>query len=203
VQERKKLTDILQNGNGGNKGDNWINKGWDEIPPAPDFGTPVPRGCYIAHVINGELFNAATGTPGFKLSFEIIEGEHRGRRLWYDIWLTDAAKAGAVRDLAKLGIHDKQQLERPIPPRRIRCKILAVVRKDDDGIERNAVKTYDVIDIDPEEANPFAPKSGPDPLDGSKQGEAAVSSSRRSGPKEPFPPGLPDNPPRSRKRKRR
>src|SRR5262249_11294629 len=126
--QRKRLSDILRAGNGGGGAD-WINDNWGDIPPAPDFGTPVPRGHYITHVLEGALFEAGTGTPGYKVTHEIIEGEHTGRRLWQDIWLSGAAKRGAVRDLAKLGIRDKQQLEQPIPLRRIRCKVTVVVRR--------------------------------------------------------------------------
>jgi hypothetical protein len=182
MEPRKKLSDILRNGNAGNNGNDWINEKWEDIPPAPDFGTPVPRGWYITHVIDGELFNAGTGTPGFKVSFEIIEGEHAGRRLWYDIWLTGAAKRAAVRDFAKLGIRDKEQLEKPIPRKQIRCKVLAVVRKDDGGLERNAVKSFDVIGIDPPETDPFAP---PDAVGNEPPGNPAGKAAGEKD--EPFP----------------
>ncbi len=160
MSDRKRLTDILSAA--GNGGSDWINDNWGDIPPAPDFGTPIPKGYYITHIVEGVLFNASKGTPGYKLTHEIIQGEHRGRRLWFDIWLTGAAKSGAVRDLAKLGISSKQQLEQPIPSRRIRCKVLVVVRKDDQDIERNEVRSFDVLGIDPPQQDPFAPPEGAD-----------------------------------------
>jgi len=147
---RKKLSDILRNGGG------WMDGNWGDIPPAPDFGCPIPPGKYIAHVKDGELFSARTGTAGYKLTFEIIEGEHKGRRCWYDIWLTDAAKKQAVRDLRKLGIHGKEQLEKPIP-RWLRCEIRVGLQTSDQGEEQNRVRAFEVIGIDPPEPEPFAP----------------------------------------------
>jgi hypothetical protein len=158
--KRKSLTDILR---GGGNGADWINNDWGGIPPAPDFGTPVPKGPYITHIIDGALFNAKTGTPGYKVTHEIIEGEHRGRRLWHDIWLSGAAQRGAVRDLAKLGITNKEKLQHPIPTRRIRCKVFVVVRQADDGTERNEVRSFEVLGIDPPEQNAFAPADGSPP----------------------------------------
>ena len=106
MENRKTLTDILNGGNGAN---NWINDNWGDVPPAPDFGSPIPPGKYIAHLKKLEPFQAQKkGTPGVKLHFEIIDGEHKGRLAWYDVWLTDAAKRQTVRDLAKLGITSKE-----------------------------------------------------------------------------------------------
>jgi hypothetical protein len=161
--ERKKLSDILRGGGGAD----WIDSdNWDNIPPAPDFGTPVPRGQYITHIIDGALFNAGTGTPGYKVTHEILEGDYKGRRLWHDIWLSDRAKGGAVRDLAKLGVRNKAQLEQPIPSRRIRCKVFVTLRKADDGTERNEVRSFEVLGIDPPPVNPFAPSEPPDAAPG-------------------------------------
>src|SRR5438045_1889908 len=89
---KKSLTDIL-NGGGG-----WIDGNWGDIPPAPEFG-PIPPGKYVAHLKALEPDKAKTGTPCIKLTFEIIEGDHKGRRCWYDIWVTERAKKQAVRDL--------------------------------------------------------------------------------------------------------
>jgi hypothetical protein len=149
--ERKKLTDILGSGSGSD----WINDNWGDIPPAPDFG-PIPTGRYIAYAVDGALFNAGTGTPGYKLTFEVAEGECKGRRAWYDVWLTGAAKAQAVRDFGKLGIAGKEQLDRPLP-RGIRCEIQVVERTNDKGEKYNAIRWFTVVGIDPPQPDPFAP----------------------------------------------
>ena len=39
------------------------------------------------------------------------------------------------------------------------CHVVAVLRRDDDGTERNAVKTYEVLGKDEPAADPFAPKT--------------------------------------------
>jgi hypothetical protein len=149
--ERRKLTDILRAGNGGG----WINDDWSTIRPAPDFA-PIPPGKYIAWAIDGELFNAGTGTPGYKLTFQVREGEHKGRKVWYDIWLTDAARSQARRDFAKLGVETKDQLEQPLP-KWIRCEVHVTLRANDRGEEFNHVRRFDVLGIDPPDVDPFAP----------------------------------------------
>jgi len=103
---RRRLAEII---NGG--ADNLRDK-WDHAKAASDF-TPLPTGTYTAHVLSGKLFTAKTGTPGYKLTFKVIdasESEHIGRLIWHDVWLTEQAMPMAKRDLAKLGIHDVSQL---------------------------------------------------------------------------------------------
>ena len=146
-----KLSDIL-NGSGGD-----FNDRWNSTEAAGDFG-PVPRGEYVCHVTKGELESSRSkATPGYKVEFVILDGEYKGQRLWLDCWLTPAALAQSKRDLGKLGIVSPEMMERPLP-RGIRCKVTAVVRRDDDGIERNRVRSFEVIGIDKPEVSPFAPK---------------------------------------------
>ena len=147
-----KLSDIL-NGSGGD-----FNNRWDATAAAGDFG-PVPRGEYVCHVTKGELESSRTkATPGYKVEFTILDGDFQGRKLWLDCWLTPAALPQSKRDLGKLGMTSPEMMERPLP-RWIRCKVQAVIRRDDDGIERNRVRTFEVIGIDPPEVDPFAPSS--------------------------------------------
>jgi len=146
-----KLSDILA-GNGD------YFKNWNEVKAAGDDG-PLPRGVYICHWTKGELRNSRSkGTPGVALEFTVIEGDSKGRKVWHDLWFTDAAKPRTKRDLDELRITDpERQLNQPIP-RWIRCKVTVVLRKDDDGIERNSVRSFEVVGIDKPEADPFAPK---------------------------------------------
>jgi hypothetical protein len=51
-----------------------------------------------------EPFTARTGTPGIRLTFEVILGPYKGRLCTYRIWRTKRAQAYARRDLAKLGV---------------------------------------------------------------------------------------------------
>ncbi len=149
---RMKLSDILA----ANDRDR-LAKAWEKTEAAKDF-TALPRGEYIAHVVDGQLTEArTTGTPGYKLTFEVIEGEFIGRRFWHDLWLTEAALPMAKRDLLKLGITQQAQLDNPLP-KGIRCRVKLALRTDDDGQQYNRVRSFEVIGIDKPEVDPFAPK---------------------------------------------
>lgn len=156
---RKSLTDILRAGNGDS-----LRKLWETTTAAEEFA-PLPAGEYVAHVTAVELFNSkSNNTPGVKLTFKVVEGEYAGRLFWHDSWLTAAALPQAKRDLGKLGVTSLDVLDKPLP-KGIRCAVKVGLRKDDDGTERNRVRSFDVIGIDPPEVDPFAPQDG--------EGEAA------------------------------
>lgn len=139
---RPRLTDIL------NGGANNVKTLWEKTEPAKDF-VPLPRGTYVAHVVSGELSKAKTGTPGYKLTFKVIDGEYAGRQVWHDLWLTSPALPMTKRDLAKLGIAQLEQIDEPLKPG-IRCKVHVALRCDDDGTESNKVRSFDVIGQDPD-----------------------------------------------------
>ena len=150
-----RLSDILANGNRSQ-----LAQAWGTTKAAEDFG-PLPGGDYVAHVISGELFTSRqNATPGYKIAFKIIEGEHTGRQFWHDVWLTPAALPMTKRDLGKLGIASIEQLEQPVP-QGIRCKVKLTARKEDDGTVYNRVRSFDVIGIDTPEADAFAPEDTP------------------------------------------
>jgi len=108
---RKSLSDILHNSDRES-----LSRAWDETKAAEDFA-PLPAGEYVCHAIAADPFNAKLkGTPGVKLAFRVIEGEHVGRQVWHDCWLTPAALSQTKRDLGKLGITALEQLEKPLPP---------------------------------------------------------------------------------------
>ena len=83
---RRRLSDILANGQSGN-----LRDVWNRTEAAADFA-PLPARTYTARVVSGELFNSKSGTPGYKLAFRVLEGEHAGRQFWHDLWLTPAAR---------------------------------------------------------------------------------------------------------------
>jgi hypothetical protein len=151
---RRKLSDIL------NGGSDSLRSAWDTTQAASDF-TPLPAGVYIARITSGELSTAKSGTPGYKLAFKVLEGEHAGRNFWHDVWLTPAALPLAKRDLSKLGVTSLEQLEKPLPPG-IRCEAKLSLRKGDDGSEYNRLKTFEVLGIDPIDDDDFAPALPPD-----------------------------------------
>ncbi|HND55925.1 MAG TPA: DUF669 domain-containing protein [Pirellulaceae bacterium] len=146
-----KLSDILGNGSGDK-----LRAAWSDTQAADEF-EPLPAGTYVARVVSGELFTSRTnGTPGYKLAFKVLEGEHAGRQVWLDVWLTEAALPMAKRDLAKLGVVRLEQLEAPLP-RGIRCSVRVALRTADDGTKFNVVRSFEVVGIDPPDVDPFAP----------------------------------------------
>jgi hypothetical protein len=156
---RKSLSDILRNGE--REG---LARAWGETEAAEELGSPLSAGDYTCHLVAADPFNARTGTPGVKLAFKVIEGEHAGRRVWHDCWLTEAALPQTKRDLGQIGVNRLEQLESPLPPG-IRCAVHVALRRDDDGNAFNRVKTFTVVGIDSPPVDPFAPSdpTGPEP----------------------------------------
>ena len=160
---RKSLTDILQNGHRDR-----LAQVWDKTEAAEDFA-PLPAGEYVCRLESGELFTSkAKGTPGYKLTFRIADGDHAGRKVWHDLYLTDGALRFTRRDLSKLDINNLEQLEQPVP-QGIRCKVRVVVKTDDDGEERNRVRKIERLEDDP--PDPFAAKP-PEPANPSPVNQA-------------------------------
>lgn len=147
--KRKRLSDILR----GNQQQE-IEKLWNETEAAADLG-PLPRGEYLAEVHSIEATEAQTGTPGVTLTFRIIEGEYKGRRIWHTVWITKNALKFAKRDLAKLGIREFAQADQPLKARII-CKLDLVLKTDDKDRKKNEVRNFDVKRLEPLQTDPFA-----------------------------------------------
>jgi hypothetical protein len=163
MTERKKLSDILQQ----NSDRERLTSLWKTTAAAAEFA-PLPRGEYTFRILAGELFTSKRGTPGYKLTLEVTEGDFEGRRAWCDFWFTDAALPMAKRDLAKLGVTDLEQLDRPLPPGiLIRGKL--VVRQDDNGNESNQLRHFEYLGI--EQGDAFEPP--PDEADQDEASEPA------------------------------
>ena len=152
MMSRQSLTGIL-NGE--------LAAAFDAVVPATDGMTPITDSPVLC-AVSGGLKTSRGGTPGYAIVFEVVEGRFAGRRLYHDLWLTPAAMPLAKRDLARLGITTAEQLTKPIPPG-ILCEVKHVVRTDDDGIQRNAVKSFTVTLVD---ADPTADKDFADPTEG-------------------------------------
>ncbi len=149
----------IVNGGGGNF-DN-IFDGWNEVQAADDYGTPIPAGKYVCIWRKGELTTSKKGTPSYKLTLEVETGDHAGRKVWFDIWLTPASRTIAKRDLEKLGItNPREQLKQPIP-KWLRLQVQVGRQADDSGTERNSVLAFKVLERIQPEADPFAPTDEP------------------------------------------
>jgi hypothetical protein len=153
MAERKRLSDILLNSERERLG-----RVWDTTAPADDL-KPLPPGEYRCRVADGALFTARSGTPGYKVTLEVLDGDHAGRRVWLDVWLSEAALPMAKRDLAKLGIDRPEQLESPLPPGLIVAAKVAL-RRGEDGQESNRVTRFELVAVEPPGPDPFAPRMG-------------------------------------------
>lgn len=167
---RRKLSEIL-NGNA-----DTFRTAWDATEAAGDFA-PLPAGTYRAKIIGGELSTSRSGTPGYKLTFRIADGEHVGRFIWHDLWLTPAAMAMTKRDLAKIGVASPDQLDRPLPAVLL-CDVKVSLRTGDDGRQYNAVKSFAVTGIDTGDDPDFGTPSPAEPTPPSQPTAAAGAADR-------------------------
>ena len=147
---RKNLSDILRVDE-----EESFKQVWGATKAATEFA-PLPAGDYVTHVVSGELFLSKANTPGVKICFKVIEGDYARKHIWLNLWFSPAALPMTKRDLAKLGVTDPEQLEKPIP-QGIRCRVKVAVRKEENGDEFNRVKSFEVLGIDTPEVDPFAP----------------------------------------------
>ena len=151
MKERKRLTDVM---NGRDIDD--LARQFDEAEAASDLAT-LPRGKYRCRLVDGEAVQSKSGTTGYQLTFAVVDGDHKGRRVWHTCWLTPAALPMTKRDLGKLGVTSLDMLDRPLPVG-IVCDVKVVLRVDDDGVERNRVVSFDVVEMlaDPTGDDDFA-----------------------------------------------
>jgi hypothetical protein len=137
---RRSLVDVL---NGTSRDE--LARQFAEAEAAGDMVT-LPRGTYRCRVTDGELVTSKGGTPGYTLTFAVDDGEHKGRKLWHTAWLTPAALPMSKRDLGRLGITSLDMLDRPLPAGFV-CDVKVVLRVDDDGVERNRVVSFNVVEL--------------------------------------------------------
>lgn len=150
-----RLSDIL-NGDS----DDPLRDLWNSTEAASEY-TPLPDGEYEAHLIKGELMSShSKGTPGYKLTFRLLDESHKGRQLWHTYWLTPEALPWTKRELAKIGLTTREQLDLPIPPG-MRCRLKVALRRADDGKEYNHIAHFDVVGFDEPPKDPFAPTDPP------------------------------------------
>lgn len=113
-----------------------------EAAEAASDSAAIPPGRYRCLAVSGELHKSRSGTPGYRVTFCVEDGEHRGVRLRLDCWLTPAAMPMSKRDLVKLGV---SRLDSPFPPGQV-AEVTVVKYADDDGIERNRIRSFQVVD---------------------------------------------------------
>ena len=148
---RKRLSDILPN----NADRERLEKAWAAAKAADDY-KPIPTGMYRCAVIGGGLFNASTGTPGYELTLEVLDGQYAGRRVWHKMWLTEAAIDWSKSKLKKLQLDELEKLHRP-PPEGTVVEAKVRLKRNDNGIEYNDVRGFDVVAVEPPVPDPYAP----------------------------------------------
>lgn len=123
--------------------------GSDPLAAFDEFDGPggvIPAGTYTAVAVGGKLTASSRGTPGFRLEFRISDpGEHQDRRVWSTLYLSPAALPFSKPVLKQFGLDTSLKLKSPFPRDRYVCRIRVVVRKDDDGLERNEVRDIRVV----------------------------------------------------------
>lgn len=150
--ERKPLTGILPGGNGGS------DDGFDifSVEAADEFG-PLRKGSYVCIAESGRPSTSRSGTPGYEITFRVIEGDHAGRKVWKTFWLTADAAKYSRRDIQKFGFTSNDQLKEELPRERFVVRLTLTVRKSEDGVEYNEVKTIELIRVQDPEVDPYAP----------------------------------------------
>lgn len=148
-----------------------IEDAWESTPEACDEDV-LPKGTYTANIIKGEAIESRSNqTPGYKLTFEVTEGDRAGSRFWHDCWFTTAALPRSKRDLGRLGVTSLKQLEQPLPAI-YRCEVQLTIRRDDEGGESNQVRSFKVLEVIQPKPDPFAPEAD-------ESGSAAVAEDDR------------------------
>src|SRR4051812_6144049 len=107
--KRPTLSDILGNGSEG------FNDLWNNTPAAEE-PEPLPGGTYRCLLVDGKLSESKSNkTPSYRVTFQVLDGPFKGRKLWEDFWLTPAALPTTKRELSKVGINQPDQLKQPPP----------------------------------------------------------------------------------------
>ena len=141
-----------------NPNDDSSNRELEELFASTEAAKVIPHGDYKATLIQGSLTESIKkGTPGYRMTWEISEGEFTGQRVFQTIWLTANSMAYAKRDLEKLGFTTLDQLKNPIAEQ-ILASIRVAHQISDDGEERNEVKSFVVMERVPKKPDPFAPQ---------------------------------------------
>ncbi len=151
TENRRRLRDILA----GDTED--LRRAWDQAEEAEDY-KPIPTGWYTCSVKDISLFRSRKETPGVKVVFAIAEGEHAGRSVFHDAWLTPAAMPMTKRDLGRLGISNLDQLENgEHASARMRYTVHVTRREDSDGVPYNCIRSFEALDEVPVEDAAFGP----------------------------------------------
>ncbi|MCZ2341118.1 MAG: DUF669 domain-containing protein [Bacteroidales bacterium] len=119
----------------------------NQVEPTGDFD-PVPAGQYLAVITESEMRPTKSGIGSYlQLTFAIIDGEHKGHRLWARLNLNNpnamavsiarAELAAICRAVGVLAPQDSVELHNLPLVVHVKCK-----KRDDTGDITNEVKGY-------------------------------------------------------------
>jgi hypothetical protein len=102
----------------------------------------LPAGTYPCVCTDGRFARSKIkGTPSYKLKFEVADGQHKGRLVWHDCYLTAAAVRHSKGILTAFGVMD---VAKPLDGR-FACLVTVRPRVADDGSEHTEVKAIRVL----------------------------------------------------------
>jgi hypothetical protein len=121
----------------------------NEVEPASDFSTPLPAGDYLGMAIDSGFKSTQRGDGEYlELALEIIDGEHKGRRLWDRLNLINpndkavtiarATMSSICRAVGVMQVKDSAELH----GKPMKIKVVLEERNDKPGTFRNIVKGY-------------------------------------------------------------
>jgi len=118
---------------------------WDAVKPEGERKL-IPPGRYEATLVDGEAFEARTGTPGYRLTFALASGEFRNRQVSMRLWLTIDAAPRTKAVLAKVGLGPRfRDLDGDVP-KGLRVALYVTTAESKSGRVYNEVEDFEPID---------------------------------------------------------
>jgi Protein of unknown function (DUF669) len=120
----------------------------EKVEPSQDFA-PIPAGEYVAMAIGSEFKTTASGNGEYlQFCWEVIDGEHKGRRLWDRLNLHNPSETAVkiaqgtlsaiCRSVGVMRPKDSSELHN----KPVMVKVALEERNDKAGEFRNVVKGY-------------------------------------------------------------
>lgn len=121
---------------------------FDTAEAAPEY-TPVPPGVYVARIKSGEYTSTRKGDDAYRMRFEITAGEQAGKTVVRTWTFSEKAVGYSKRDLKAFGLTTSAQLLSPFPEagREYKVRLVVAVQTGDDGITRNDIKNFTVLEV--------------------------------------------------------
>ena len=125
---------------------------------------PLPEGTYNVRVLNGTYDKTRTGKNAYKMTFEVIDEAHAGKRLYHNWTCTAKSLTYVKRDLKVFGLNNGQALLQAFPPEgeEVLLTVFVVVHavKGYDT-PMNEIKSFKNIVHKPVEARPPGSENSP------------------------------------------